>query len=340
MVIWCVHPSSASASKSGNSPNLKFEIKYVRWSEAAPTVSNPPSVCTTAHLTDVLPSKAIIEKYADGTVPTNVVWEGAGSQDNRVIIVRHSAITKVDPSPMPNPDDDEPTDAMAHVVHMSTDGLEDGSLALPPVHFIDPQGVAEYVHTTRYYKTVAGRNEIEYDNIIDRVWVGTCPRHIDHLRHLAKDLKISTVINYQTNEDLQVNWMDVEGHPAWEGRTPGLARQLCAKEGMTYIHFPTTDMDTDARAAAMATSAWIVHGLLNNPNCTGLYIHCNAGVGRSIASVCGYLRSILNLPVRVVNLFVCARRPVAFFDQVAVRQGHDDFIKKFGEMKEATTSQK
>eukprot|EP01069_Polyplicarium_translucidae_P000487 Polyplicarium_translucidae@DN1264_c0_g1_i1.p2 len=145
---------------------------------------------------------------------------------------------------------------------------------------------------------------------------------------LKDDLKVTCVVNFQTADDLRENWIDERA--SLEERTPAEAHRIYSRFRMNYIHVPTTDMDTEARSMMIANAAWLLAGILANSSTTGVYVHCNAGVGRSVAAVCGYLRCYLKLPSRMVNLIVCSRRPVAFFDPVAVRLGEEDYAKKFG----------
>lgn len=59
-------------------------------------------------------------------------------------------------------------------------------------------------------------------------------------------------------------------------------------------------------------------------------MHCNAGVGRSVAAVCAYLSFSVGLDVRKVNFLISAKRPVAYWDEKAMRSGLLDFHAKFG----------
>ena len=74
--------------------------------------------------------------------------------------------------------------------------------------------------------------------------------------------------------------------------------------------------------SCMLVSAW--------QNGHNVYVHCNAGVGRSIAAVSAYLCFVVGLDVRKVNFLINATRPVAYWDEKAIRSGLLDYKAKFG----------
>lgn len=78
-------------------------------------------------------------------------------------------------------------------------------------------------------------------------------------------------------------------------------------------------------------AVFLLHGLLENGHT--VYVHCNAGVGRSTAAVCGLLMYILGWSMRKVQYFVAARRPVVYIDEEALIQAQGDFIQKFGQLR-------
>lgn len=78
-------------------------------------------------------------------------------------------------------------------------------------------------------------------------------------------------------------------------------------------------------------AVFLLHGLLENGHT--VYVHCNAGVGRSTAAVCGVLMYVLGWSMRKVQYFVTARRPAVYIDEEALVKAQADFIQKFGQLR-------
>lgn len=78
-------------------------------------------------------------------------------------------------------------------------------------------------------------------------------------------------------------------------------------------------------------AVFLLHGLLESGH--SVYVHCNAGVGRSTAAVCGLLMYVLGWSMRKVQYFVAARRPAAYIDEEALVQAQSDFIQTFGQLR-------
>lgn len=82
-------------------------------------------------------------------------------------------------------------------------------------------------------------------------------------------------------------------------------------------------------------AVFLLHGLLENGHT--VYVHCNAGVGRSTAAVCGLLMYVLGWSLRKVQYFVAARRPAVYIDEEALVQAKADFIEKFGQLRSSVS---
>lgn len=82
-------------------------------------------------------------------------------------------------------------------------------------------------------------------------------------------------------------------------------------------------------------AVFLLHGLLENGHT--VYVHCNAGVGRSTAAVCGLLMYVLGWSLRKVQYFVAAKRPAVYIDEEALVQARADFIQKFGLVRSSTS---
>lgn len=91
------------------------------------------------------------------------------------------------------------------------------------------------------------------------------------------------------------------------------------------------------RIRMLPQAVYLLHGLLENGHT--VYVHCNAGVGRSTAAVCGLLLYVLGWSLRKVQYFVAARRPAVYIDEEALVQAQTDFIQKFGQLRSSISYQ-
>merc|ERR1719215_182200 len=82
--------------------------------------------------------------------------------------------------------------------------------------------------------------------------------------------------------------------------------------GIEYVWMPTEDMSTAARTAMLPHASFVMAGFLRRGH--KVYVHCNAGVGRSVAAVCGYLCYCVGLSTRQMQHVVARARTVAYFD--------------------------
>ncbi|CAK0875256.1 unnamed protein product [Prorocentrum cordatum] len=98
--------------------------------------------------------------------------------------------------------------------------------------------------------------------------------------------------------------------------------------GMEYIWMPTFDMSTDGRAQMLPQGSHIFASLVQRGHV--IYSHCNAGVGRSVAAVCGYLTFALGLSPRRMQHVVAMARPVSFFDFEALDRARPHYEAMFG----------
>lgn len=284
-----------------------FEYKFIRW------ISTPlTSIQQPVHLENELVFPEPVHICAENKVPPNAVWEGHSESDNRKFIFNGD----------PN--------LTTHVYNLAINMTPDIIYSMPVALFRDPlSAVSEASHTTRYYRRLKEKGEMHFSQILMRVYVGTCPRNKKHIEKLKNEAKISDVINFQTLEDIIENYPDPEGTPLQGERSISKVYDIFDSFNIRYIWIPTTDMCSASRARTIAQASFLLAGLLQRSDCTGIYIHCNAGVGRSIACISGFMHCCLGVPVRLTNLIISARRPVAYFDEPALIQGAKDFEIKF-----------
>eukprot|EP01053_Blabericola_migrator_P010598 Blabericola_migrator_1__10597@NODE_601_length_7399_cov_48_594790_g438_i0_p3_GENE_NODE_601_length_7399_cov_48_594790_g438_i0NODE_601_length_7399_cov_48_594790_g438_i0_p3_ORF_typecomplete_len423_score36_10DSPc/PF00782_20/9e11CDKN3/PF05706_12/1_9e08CBM_20/PF00686_19/1_3e07Y_phosphatase2/PF03162_13/4e06Y_phosphatase3/PF13350_6/1_6e05Y_phosphatase/PF00102_27/0_00043DUF442/PF04273_13/0_17_NODE_601_length_7399_cov_48_594790_g438_i060757343 len=290
---------------------------------AAVTLSTP--LYTEAELALPLPLTDVPDRIVSsyGNPPSgghSLVWEGTGPHHDRVVYIRaRIKSTK-----------------LAHVCdpqNLLHSEAGETYYALPPADFMDHlmgEESSEYIHTTRYYERVKLLRGIHFNQIIPRVYCGSCPRRLEHLKTLRDLYNIGTVFCLQSNPDIEKNWIDDDAFPDPVDRNAFTLHQIYKDHGVKLVHIPTEDMCTEARANMIAQAAWLMAGILRSETSRSVYVHCNAGVGRAIGCTCAFLHCCLGLSQTHTLHLVRSRRPVAFFDPAALSQGKQDFDSKFG----------
>ena len=93
---------------------------------------------------------------------------------------------------------------------------------------------------------------------------------------------------------------------AWEPQAPGGVGAACERVGLAHLHLPTPDYSApsqrDVRRAVAFIKAQIDGG--------GVYVHCNAGRGRSAVCVLAYLMATDGLSAREAYEAVAAQRRI------------------------------
>ncbi|CBZ52253.1 putative dual-specificity phosphatase laforin [Neospora caninum Liverpool] len=234
----------------------------------------------------------------------SVVWEGFGPDSNRKFCF-------------------DPFDVVVDVNEL---GNLECLYICRIAHFRDPRagGVGENDLTTRFYNAVKSECRMHYSTIFPRFFVGSCPRQLKHILHLKEELKVTCIVNLQTEQDLCNNYPD----PIASSRSAEAVSHLYDGSGLRYVWLPTADMCDSARKIAVANAAFLLLGLVKSGH--SVYIHCNAGVGRSVAAACAFLCFSVGLDLRKANFLICARRPVAYWDEKAMKYGISDYQAKFG----------
>ncbi|CAJ1078463.1 laforin [Xyrichtys novacula] len=208
----------------------------------------------------------------------------------------------------------------------------DGVYCHPIDHWIEETGhTDEMKHTTSFYFSVAGQRAMHFSRVLPRVWLGSCPRQVEHVTIKMKhELGVTAVMNFQTEWDVVNNSSGCRRDPG-EIMTPETMMYLYKDCGLVYLWIPTLDMSTEGRIRMLPQAVFLLHGLLENGHT--IYVHCNAGVGRSTAAVCGLLMYVLGWSLRKTQYFIVARRPAVYIDEEALVQAQADFIRKFGHLR-------
>lgn len=209
--------------------------------------------------------------------------------------------------------------------------IVDGVYCLPIAHWIEVSGhTDEMKHTTDFYFNIAGHQAIHYSRILPNIWLGSCPRQLEHVTiKLKHELGITAVMNFQTESDIVQNSWGCNRYP--EPMSPEILMKLYKEEGLAYVWLPTADMSTEGRIQMLPQAVCLLHGLLQNGHT--VYVHCNAGVGRSTAAVSGWLRYVVGWSLRKVQYFLASRRPAVYIDEEALNRAEEDFYQKFGHLR-------
>ncbi|OWK63114.1 laforin isoform X1 [Lonchura striata] len=209
--------------------------------------------------------------------------------------------------------------------------IVDGVYCLPIAHWIEVSGhTDEMKHTTDFYFNIAGHQAIHYSRILPNIWLGSCPRQLEHVTiKLKHELGVTAVMNFQTESDIVQNSWGCNRYP--EPMSPEILMKLYKEEGLAYVWLPTADMSTEGRIQMLPQAVCLLHGLLQNGHT--VYVHCNAGVGRSTAAVSGWLRYVMGWSLRKVQYFLASRRPAVYIDEEALNRAEEDFYQKFGHLR-------
>lgn len=207
----------------------------------------------------------------------------------------------------------------------SSELLVDGVYYLPVGLWIEKYGQDdEYQHTIRYFSHVCQRDILHTSKIFDNMWVGSCPRKRSHVLEL-KSYGITAVINLQTAQDINAH---CSGFYRGLEDLPRALRIVYKEEGLPYIWCPVEDNSSVARAEMLPQVVYLLHGLLKGGHT--VYVHCNGGVGRSVAVVAGYMMYVLRWSPAKLRFHLTSRRPVSYIDERALLTAGKDFQQKFG----------
>ncbi|XP_043924682.1 laforin [Protopterus annectens] len=208
------------------------------------------------------------------------------------------------------------------------ENVVDGIYCYPVCHWIESTGYSnEMKHTTDFYFSIADHQAIHYTRILPRIWLGSCPRQLEHVTiKLKHELGITAVMNFQTEWDISQNSWGCNRKP--EQMKPETMMELYRDVGLVYVWIPTPDMSTEGRTRMLPQAVYILHGLLENGHT--VYVHCNAGVGRSTAVICGFLMYVIGWSLRKTQYFLASKRPAVYIDEEALVHAQEDFLRKFG----------
>jgi hypothetical protein len=123
---------------------------------------------------------------------------------------------------------------------------------------------------------------IDFSQILPNLYIGTYPQSFDDIQHLKDCCGITAVLNLQSDEDLLFRGID------WQGMEI-FYRNL----GIETYRVPMQDFDHDDQQQRLPDVVSVLAGLLAADHI--VYLHCNAGVGRSPLVAMAYLSWYLNM---------------------------------------------
>ena len=135
---------------------------------------------------------------------------------------------------------------------------------------------------------------IDYDRILPDLYVGTHPETLEDLRDL-KDRGITAVLNVQTDEDFRdrgIDWPEME--------------ESYRSLGLEVNRVPMRDFDPEDQRRHLPEAVNTLAALLAEGRI--VYLHCNAGTGRSPLVAMAYLRRYRNMSRRQAIKHVRDRR--------------------------------
>ncbi|XP_043830045.1 laforin-like [Dromiciops gliroides] len=200
----------------------------------------------------------------------------------------------------------------------------DGVCCLPVAQGIEATGQRD-----DFRFNTAGHQGLHYSQILPNLWLGSCPRQLEHITIKMKhELRVTAVMNFQTEWDIMQNSSGCNRYP--EPMSPDTMIRLYEEEGIQYLWLPTPELSTEGTVQMLPQAVCLLHGLLQEGHI--VYIHCNDGLGRSSAAVCGWLKYVMGWNLRKVQHFLMVKRPAAYIDEEALSRAEEDFYQKFGKV--------
>ncbi|GMH34854.1 hypothetical protein BSKO_02715 [Bryopsis sp. KO-2023] len=139
---------------------------------------------------------------------------------------------------------------------------------------------------------------LNWDEIMDNVIVGSCPRAPQDLERIAEEAGATAVLSLQCDLCLKALGID------WEA-----IRVRAVEKGVAMTRVPIRDFDhgdqTLMLPEAVRTLAMLL--ALNNR----VYVHCTAGINRATLTVLGYMTFVQGRELHSALEFIKAKRPQA-----------------------------
>jgi len=152
------------------------------------------------------------------------------------------------------------------------------------------------------------------NSITKQVIVGSAPVNESDIQHLKLHYGVDSVINLQTQKDLQVRNINLEN-----------LLTIYQQHQIELYQFPILDVDADDMAKKILPAILKLTTLVKD-NKT-IYVHCNAGICRATSTVLGYLNLYEGMSLEEGLAFIRSKRPIANPYLSAVKSALDDLDK-------------
>lgn len=139
---------------------------------------------------------------------------------------------------------------------------------------------------------------INYNQISPEIFVGSYPSNRLDVERLKNGLKITAVLNLQTNKDFVewgINWKELS--------------QIYLHTDMVVERVPINDFDGVDLSAQLIHAVDVLDRLIKVGH--RVYVHCTAGIGRAPATAIAYLAWCSNLSVDDAEATVLKSRSCA-----------------------------
>jgi len=136
---------------------------------------------------------------------------------------------------------------------------------------------------------------MDVDQILPQVYVGSCPISAGDVDLLARQFRISAVLNVQTDEDMAywgIGWEQLAG--------------VYRDSGMEVRRVPVEDFDPEDLRRKLPDCVRALDELLRAGHV--VYVHCSAGKNRSPSTVVAYLHWVVGWDLDAAFSHVTAHR--------------------------------
>lgn len=134
-------------------------------------------------------------------------------------------------------------------------------------------------------------DDLAYDQILERLWVGRYPHSPEHVEALAS-IGVDAVLNLQSDEDLAargISWSAMWG--------------LYVARGITIERVPIIDFSKRDLLKNLGLAVERLRSLRDGQG-KGVYLHCNAGLNRSPTVAIAYLVAVHAMEPEDARAFV------------------------------------